>query len=476
MTLQHPGPFPIHVFPPHFRAYVEQSAEAIQCDPASVAMPLIAAAGAAMGGSRVLELKKGWQVHPMLWVALISPTGTVKTPAVNAGLKPLISLEKRLWRDHQEEIQAWQQANPDGPPEDSPRGRTFIIGDATIESLPPLLRDNPRGVLSYNDELAGWVKSHNAYRPGSDTEQWLQIFDGNALRVHRKGHEPIYVPHARVAVVGTIQPKVFNECFSGANLENGLASRFLVFRTQNPKRRWHEITVDAQIEETVLSTFEGLIHLGMDERDNAWPEPLVVRLDRDAAELWAGFYDGHQEELEGEDDEAIRGALAKMDGYTARIALVLNGISPEAFELFAEPGVVLRGDVMQRAIEVATWLIDQARYCYGSLAASQQEQLLQQVVQRVTQGIGDREPGTTSARDLQRHMRAFSEDVQQAKQVMAQIVERGLGVIESETADNGRSVEVLRISPRMSKGLIIEDSVDGVGVDAGGNRGVNYGE
>jgi hypothetical protein len=76
-------------------------------------------------------------------------------------------------------------------------------------------------------QLNGWLGSFDKYhRSGGDQEQWLSMFNGDAIVVNRKSQDDIIsVPSPFVSVIGSIQPSVLTKCFKGQKVENGFLFR-----------------------------------------------------------------------------------------------------------------------------------------------------------------------------------------------------------------------------------------------------------
>ncbi|MCK4601367.1 MAG: hypothetical protein KAU28_02805, partial [Phycisphaerae bacterium] len=61
--------FPVDVLPEPLRLFVTQATEAVGCDSAFVALPLLAAL--AVGNTRRIQLKRGWSEPAILWAAIV---------------------------------------------------------------------------------------------------------------------------------------------------------------------------------------------------------------------------------------------------------------------------------------------------------------------------------------------------------------------------------------------------------------------
>ncbi|CAN0371996.1 unnamed protein product, partial [Ectocarpus sp. 4 AP-2014] len=94
-------PFPTDALPGAFRAFVEQTAETIGCDASYLALPLLAGAASAIGNSRRIQLKVGWDEPAILWTAIVGDSGTMKSPALEAALKPVKHRQQEAWKGHE---------------------------------------------------------------------------------------------------------------------------------------------------------------------------------------------------------------------------------------------------------------------------------------------------------------------------------------------------------------------------------------
>lgn len=77
-------PFPVNAFPSALSGNITAAARANGCDPAFVALPLVAALASAIGNTRRISLKRTWQEPCTLWTAIVGDSGTHKTPALSA--------------------------------------------------------------------------------------------------------------------------------------------------------------------------------------------------------------------------------------------------------------------------------------------------------------------------------------------------------------------------------------------------------
>jgi hypothetical protein len=74
-------PFPVDTLPTPLNEFVAQGAAALGCDPAYVALPALAVVASAVGTTRALRLKRGWEEPSIVWAVVAGDSGTTKTPA-----------------------------------------------------------------------------------------------------------------------------------------------------------------------------------------------------------------------------------------------------------------------------------------------------------------------------------------------------------------------------------------------------------
>jgi hypothetical protein len=186
-----------------------------------------------------------WQAFqaklPLMSASLYLP------PIVKAiSRKPLKVLEKKArlaWKEQQQQYQEQERFYqsldkeerrvqfPEGLPE-SPRDRrkVYSFTKHTSEGLRNQVEAYPnQGLLAMPDELAGLLKSANAYRGGrgSDEEDLLSYYDGTGETVLRAEGLAGDFDNILLSILGTIQPKVLQKFLSDGEDKNGRWARFM---------------------------------------------------------------------------------------------------------------------------------------------------------------------------------------------------------------------------------------------------------
>jgi len=284
--------FPLVALPEPVRTYVADGARAIGCDPSFVALPMLSALASMIGNARTLQLKRSWSEPSILWTVIVGESGTSKSPAFELALKPVRRIQSRMLSENAQQLDSWKQDHAEwertckrsvptqGRPSEPERPvcPRVLTDDATVESVAPLLQDNPRGLLLARDELSGWFHfgRYSNGQGAGDAARWLEMFGARMLSVDRRTSDTIFVDRASVSIAGGIQPAILRRALGQQHRENGLCARFLLAWPPRIPKRWTEDDVSEALEESVFDVFDRLHDLqpGTDTNGNPTPEHL----------------------------------------------------------------------------------------------------------------------------------------------------------------------------------------------------------
>ncbi len=130
---------------------------------------MLAVLGSAIGNSRVIRLKEGWEEGPAIYAAVVADSGEKKSPGLKVAIVPAVKKQaalretyrqaedeyKREMRQHKaDERQVAKNGLPAPPPPQQPRMERTVVEDTTVEALAVILEGMPRSVLAVRDELA----------------------------------------------------------------------------------------------------------------------------------------------------------------------------------------------------------------------------------------------------------------------------------------------------------------------------------
>ena len=436
-------PFPTDALPEPIRGFIVDGAKAIGCDPSYLALPMLASLAGAIGNTRRVRLKRGWDAPAIIWTAIVGESGTSKTPAFKLVMKPIRDRQRKCLEAHAEAMKhyeadlaqyeralsAWKRAKTtDEPPPEKPtppEASRYIVSDATVEALAPLLMSNPRGLLLARDELAGWIGSFDRYsagKGGADAAHWLSMHNGENIVVDRKTGIPrtIYVPQASVSVTGGIQPTILHRALGNEHRESGLAARLLLSCPPRKTKRWTEADIDPDSEAELARVFDRLYDLQETVDAEGYPRPVVISLSRDAKEAWMDYYNHHAEEQNNLSGD-LSAAWSKLEEYAARLALVIHCVRLAADDPALQNPEVMDVASMKAGIKLAQWFKAETRRVYALLSESDDERDDRRLIEWIRC-----KGGSSTVRQVQQGNRQY-QTAESAEAALVRLVEAEAG-------------------------------------------------
>jgi len=386
-----PPRFPLEIFPATLATWAGQTAESKSAPVDYVAAALITASASLIGSSRAVSPWQGWKEIPVMWSALVGTPSAGKSPAMDPVLSVLRKLEAQYVEAHAEATreyetdkleaglarQKWEREAKDAqdkgvaPPlmparavaPTAPARKRLCVRDTTVEALAGVLEGQPKGVLTYRDELAGWFASFDRYSSarGGDRAFWLETFGGRPYTVDRvKNGGPLHIPYLASSVLGGIQPDRLGSCVMNGD-DDGLSARFLYFYPNPVKRQRPRFIPDDGALEQALVRLAALEH---EERDGV-KVPRILPLEGDAADIFHAWW---QELAEREPRGRLSGWWGKLPGLALRLALVLEYLDWAAGQGDGDPVQVSAAPVEAAIKLVESYLIPMAERAHGLAA------------------------------------------------------------------------------------------------------------
>ncbi|MDA0834259.1 MAG: YfjI family protein [Planctomycetota bacterium] len=434
------------------RSFITETAVALGCDPSFVALAVLIVVAACIGNRRAVVVKSGWTEPAVLWGAIIGGVSSLKSPAMAAATTHLMKWQQRRFREYEEamkiydaeqaryeaELNSWKKSKNllqgDQPePPIAPACKRYIVRDATLEALVPILAENPEGILSAPDELAGLLNSFNSYKggKGGDKENYLSMHRADSIVNDRKiGRKIYHVPRAAVSICGTIQMSVFARFATDPSFrECGLISRLLIVSPPPQKKQW----TDRVVSDATLNDYSSLIdellglEMPVDEEGNFFP--LFMGMTTAAKSLWIEFYNSFADETANEEDEHIAGTFGKLEGQAARFALI--------FQLVDDPhSTTVKPPAMRSAIALARWFAHEAKRVYESHSETDEEREQRQLIELI-----QRRGGEITARELTQYNRRYKGDSIAAELALLQLQKSGIGeLVTVQTTSKPKTV------------------------------------
>lgn len=431
-------PFPVDALPEPMRSYVVEGAKALGCDPAYLALPALSVAGVAAGTTRRLWLKRTWKEFPIFWTCVVGRSGSLKSPAFFAVMSNLYKIEKQLLKNWEAEYDKWEQeaaewdakakkGKAEGQRPRMPCKPRLVTSDCTVESLAPMLKENPRGVLVSRDELRGWLASFAQYKKGGkgdDVQKWLEMYSGNGMVVDRRGGEiksrTLFIERAAVWIAGDIQPGALGSVLTPELFATGLVARVWFAMPNPPRKTWTELEVDPQTEQRFNAAVELLLDLDFEPSADNECLPYLIHLTPEAKRIWVDYFNAIAGDQDATADDDTSASLAKLEGGAARLAL--------AHHLFAEAGrgtaaanAAVTAESMTAGITLARWFAAESQRVYAVVRETDVQRDKRNLVEFI-----ERRGGMT-VRDLMRANNRRWPNAGAAEEELNRLVKAGVG-------------------------------------------------
>jgi putative DNA primase/helicase len=431
---------PLHpdLLPDSLRALAEDTAERMQVPldfPGAVTM-LCLAFGI---NRRVVILPKAhdteWKVNPSLWGFLVSPPGFLKSPTIEAVMRPLNRIQAEWRQEHAdaekayriekeknklvhqawaEEYKAWcknKKKEPPAPPDEPepPAQRRLIMNNATFEALHLAMSENPAGIGIKRDEIAGLLSRLDQEQFGEERALYLEAWGSgdSEYEVARIGRGTINAVPC-LSILGGIQPgrlrSYLSDAIKGGAGDDGLIQRFQIIAWPDFPEDYEE--VDRPPNAAALRQAEQMYRRLVDlDHEN----PLRFQFDPDAQELFYAW----RKRLEiwvrrGEEHPALISHVSKYRSLMPTIAGLL-----EVADMAARGSISFGGSVTHLSLKNAqraaawcdTYLMSHARRVYSCIVSPQMAAAYE-LAQHIKRKKVTNETGGTdwfSLRDVYRH-------------------------------------------------------------------------
>lgn len=358
--------------------------------------------------------KDDWSVVPNLWGGIVAPPSSKKTPAFNAGTRPLDQLilnarqsydrkereyeinqmvhetnEKNLKEKLKDAIKKGDEVKQHALTQQllnftefnicKPILKRYKTNDASPEALAELEKTNPNGILVCRDELVGLLSSLDGNDGDTGRSFYLEGWNGNhSYEFDRIMRGSGFIENHCLSILGGIQPdKLINylEPSIKGNANDGLLQRFqlLVYPDVN-KWEYRDEYPNREVRNSIYSLFkaldeltpDGLVQMGAYPIDESNPRPYFkFTNDAQAAFIkWTSYL--HNEVIPNEEHSIIGQHLDKYAKLMPALALTFHLI--DCIQIGLVGLVSLR--CVEMAIEWCDYLESHARRIYGLVLQS----------------------------------------------------------------------------------------------------------
>lgn len=458
-----PGPFPVDVLPPSIARMVYEGARSQGVDVTLWAVPALGAIAGAIGAARSLRMKRIWFVPATLWIVIVAPSGSGKSPPLNVLTRPhwerdkvLVEITKQSMEEYERRAAAAKKSTSSDHHHNGgrPPRKCIVIDDTTMEAIVERLADNPKGLILVKDEVSGLFASFDAYRQGrgADEQRWMEIYDGRTVKTDRKGGDrpTIVATRPSVTIVGTIQPAVLRRVMTKQRRDSGFAARMLFAVPPVTVPPWTDHDIPDDVDHQYRKVIEVLLNL------EASDPPIHLTLTAEAQKLWQEFHDRVGAEVataNATGQEHLSSAIVKLRSTTLRFALgIALGTAAETGHVEAEQLREVDDRAMAAAITLANWFLHQLYAIHeGWRIEPDEPEDLANLIERIG--------GRTTVRELMRRTRRFPTR-QDAEAALDALVAVGKGGWTARRGGNGKTVQEFVLTDP-------DDGVDAADADAG---------
>ena len=326
-----------------------QVADAMPTAPEFLVTTLIPALATAMGTAHtlVIHATAGYTVRPIFRTIVVAGTGRKKTPAQNAILQALTTLEETAALDYKHELSLYEQdyktwlkdvkagKEDVGPEPTKPTRRRYMSQDNTLAARVQIHAENPRGLLLYKDEASAFITERGRFTggkgDGGELEADLSEFNGGAIMSDRKGDGSTFLPKTAINRVGATQFSTLQRLMGSHNDDCGEFARYLFCAADAPPSKidLSKDVGDIGLTSTVMQLFSDLLTL---------PEGTYL-LSPEAKQAFQTYQHELTDRQIAEDHPSLQSAYPKFETYFGRLILWLHLVNAALAGQSPEPTV-----------------------------------------------------------------------------------------------------------------------------------------
>lgn len=328
--------FPLEIFPTEIRNIIDalEAYESYNVD--FTAASFLTVFAAAMGNTWSARFTTSWISRPIIYIVLVGSPSCGKTPPLQQAVAPLLNLNSEYDLAYCKEMDAyrkWERMSVKQREKHSlsmemsmPQRKSHVVVDSTVEALIGALRDNPRGVLVYRDEIDSLLSNFNRYN-GSDEGYFLSLFSGTPFKYSRKSNnEHIFLSQPYCSIIGTTQPGNVAEQFGGKRMMNGFSSRFLkVYPNINEIPSWNNTAMPEKILQEWERIIRKVANVAPTSEREGKANSIELSFSHDAKCRLIRWKDEvNKKAYSSTESDAVRALCGKLETYLIRFCLIIQ--------------------------------------------------------------------------------------------------------------------------------------------------------
>lgn len=465
-----PPEIPPGLAPEPIASFVSSLAVALQVPQSACMIAALCSVAAAMAKKAVVEVGPDWTEPLNLYGAMVLPPGERKSAILSACRAPLdeweaaavqgfgerfaaLSAEKRIIESRARAAEKRASVKPDPALRDeairlAKEAAAFhvaatpqvFVDDITTEKIVGVMQDQGGKIALFSDEGGIFDIMAGLYSGGAlKIDAYLKAYDGKAIRVDRVGRASEVVLEPALTMCLGVQPAVIQALGQNTAMRGrGLLGRVLYVLPESMLGK--RLTNPPAMPPGAKAAYRRVI-LALADLEPPMPnERRVIRLSRDAADLFTGFRQELEPMLAAEADlGAITDWAGKLAGGVARIAALWHSVELAAERSGPWRAQPISAESMERAISLGRLLQAHAKAAFGLMKADG----VKATATTILDWLARKKPKTFTRRDA---YRALARHVTRADEIEAPLdllEERGFVRQTSVNAVNGSSTRAL---------------------------------
>lgn len=346
---------------------------------------ILTVAGGVLGNKYVASYKG--RIEPaLLYSVLVGYSGGGKTPTQKRCLEPVFEIEKDLKRRHDILMQNWKQecfemqnSKSRELPPPAPAELEILIVDSTTEQIVRSLSNNPHGMISWQNELKGFLDAMGRYSSGGALGFWLNMFDCTFLKNSRVGSGTVRLEFPFVPLLTGVQPGILKEMATDDKMDSGFFGRFIfAYPDDLDKKEETDVEPDpntlARYSQIIknLWALPSKIYPPQDGVDEWSVSRLIVRLSPQANTTYRNFKNDSVKRYNAEETDQMKTIIVKGESIALRVAIILHFLEyAEAFDQDAikdeKPDTIAGLPIQDHTIKNAIRLVEYFRHTAGKV-------------------------------------------------------------------------------------------------------------
>ncbi|WP_017295856.1 DUF3987 domain-containing protein [Geminocystis herdmanii] len=356
---------------------IKDTAKEIPTNPDAIITILLPVLASVIGTrSRIIVNPKTRYIVPFIIRSMIvARSGHKKSPTARLAVDPLQDINVDYYHQYKKELQAWQELTDEAKKQTpKPVQKRTLTQDSTFDGLIKIHYENPKGLLCFVDELAGYFKRMNKFYNGDDIQRDLELYEGKPLIKTRASEENNYfLERTAISVTGTIQEVALKEILNNEHDLTGVSARWIIWAGKMPLGKLSQRTQDDNGFYEVNRNIIDLL-LKVDIQSD-------LLIDDQAYEMFRQWQHGVMDNLQDLSLPQLENKHSKIESDVIKFAGVLHYLHSMISSDFITNEIIINSEIMARAIALGNYYLRHFAYivtkCQENLLNSQLLKILE---------------------------------------------------------------------------------------------------